>query len=174
MDEIDRGCRLAEPSRVSLSRSTSWRRHSGWVIGLWLGAGLLILAGGACRRGVPVVDLGPKPPDARGTLTGIVRGPEGTSPMTGRTVEIINAATGEKHSAQTSDNGGFTIQLPAGKYRLEFALREGETLVKHPAVIDLGRGDIDSHIEFVVSAVPVKRSKGPAYRVDNGLGSPIA
>ena len=39
--------------------------------------------------------------------------------------------------------------------------------------MDLEKGDIDSHIEFVLAAVRVARPRGPAYRVDNGLGSPI-
>jgi hypothetical protein len=135
---------------------------------------LALLWAGACRRGVPVVDLGPKPPAAKGTITGIVRGPEGTSPLMGRTVEVVNVATGEKHTVQTVANGGFTIELPAGKYRLELPLRDGETLIKRPGVVELGHGDIDSHIEFVVASAKANRSKAPAYRVDNGLGSPIA
>jgi hypothetical protein len=139
---------------------------------LSLGLVALLLTG-ACRRGVPVVDLGPKPPGARGTLTGIVRGPEGTSPVVGRDVQIVNTETGARHSVQTGDNGGFTIQLPAGKYRFELPLRAGETLVKRPGVVDLGKGDIDSHIEFVLGAVRASRQRGPAYRLDNGLGAPI-
>jgi hypothetical protein len=130
---------------------------------------LALLWAGACRRGVPVVDLGSKPPAAKGTITGIVRGPEGTSPVTGRTVEVVNIATGEKHTVLTASNGGFTIELPAGKYRLELPLRDGETLVKRPGIVDL-----DSHIEFVLAAAKANHSRGPGYRVDNGLGSPIA
>jgi len=145
-----------------------------WVTGLWLSVGILtLLVAGACRRGVPVVDLGAKPPVVRGTLTGIVRGPEGTSPVAGREVQIVNTETGARHTATTSDTGGFTIQVPAGKYRFELALRDGETLVKRPGIVDLGKGDIDSHIEFVLASVRVSRPRGPAYRLDNGLGAPI-
>ena len=141
---------------------------------MWLSLGILaLLLTGACRRGVPVVDLGPKPPDARGTLTGFVRGPEGTSPVVGREVQIINIETGERHTAKTSETGGFTIQVPAGKYRFELPLREGETLVKRPGTVDLNKSDVDSRIEFVVANVRVSRPRGPAYRLDNGLGSPI-
>jgi len=140
---------------------------------VWLSLGILaLLLSGACRRGVPAVDLGPKPPNPKGTITGIVRGPEGTSPVVGRTVEAVETTTGQRHSAQTAANGGFTMQVPAGKYRLELALRDGETLLKRPGIIDLEKGDIDSHIEFVLSAVRVSRPRGPAYRLDNGLGSP--
>ena len=92
----------------------------------------------------------------------------------GRTVEVIETTTGQRYSAQTGANGGFTIQVPAGKYRLELPLRDGETLLKRPGIIDLEKGDIDSHIEFVLSTVRLVRPRSPAYRLDNGLGSPIA
>ena len=109
---------LALRSRVSTTRANSCHYCPGWVTGLWLSLGILtLLLGGGCKPGVPVVDVGPKPPAARGTLTGTVRGPEGTSPIGGRTVEIFNTVTGEKYSTTTSDTGGFTVQLPAGKYR---------------------------------------------------------
>jgi hypothetical protein len=140
---------------------------------LWLSLGILVLMlSSGCRRGVPVVDLGPKPPAPRGTITGIVRGPEGSSAVVGRTVEVVNEATGERRSVQTGANGGFTIELPAGKYRLELPLKDGETLVKRPGIVDLDKGDIDSHIEFVLSS-RLARPRGPAYRLDNGLGSPV-
>jgi hypothetical protein len=140
---------------------------------VWLLAGLAALMYSAgCRQAAPIVDLGAKPPNALGTITGIVRGPENTSALTGRTVEVVNVATGEKHTTTTAANGGFTIQLPKGKYRLDLQLRDGETLVKRPDIVDLDRGDIDSHIEFVVSGA--RTARRPAYRLDNGLGSPIA
>jgi hypothetical protein len=145
------------------------------LTGLWLSLGILtLLLSGACKPGIPVVDVGPKPPTARGTLTGTVRGPEDTTTNAGRTVEIFNTETGQKYTTTTSSTGGFTIQLPAAKYRLELPLKNGEAIAKRPGIIDLGRGDIDSHVEFVLSTARVNRSRGPAYRVDNGLGSPIA
>lgn len=160
---------------MSVERANGCHYFPAWVTGLWLSLGILaLLVSGACRRGVPAVDLGPKPPAAQGTITGIVRGPEGTSPLSGRTVYVIDNRTGERRSVQTAANGGFTIQLPAGKYRLELALKDGETILKRPGIVDLDKGDIDSHIEFVVSAARVARPRGPAYRLDNGLGSPIA
>jgi hypothetical protein len=160
---------------VDRKRARSCQYCPPWVTGVWLSIGLLaLLLTGACRRGVPAVDLGPKPPAARGTITGIVRGPEGTSAVTGRTVEIVNTATGERHTVQTGANGGFTIELPAGKYRLDLPLNSGETLVKRPGIVNLDKGDIDSHIEFVLAVSRVARPHGPAYRLDNGLGSPIA
>ena len=141
---------------------------------MWLIIGLApLLFSAACRQGVPAVDLGPKPPAARGTITGIVRGQEPSSGMSGRTVEVVNVATGEKQTAITVANGGFTIQLPKGKYRLDLQLLPGETIVKRPDLVDLDRGDIDSHLEFVIAGA--RRAHRPAsYRLDNGLGSPIA
>ena len=139
----------------------------------WLAAGVVaLLYSGACRRGVPAVDLGPKPPAARGTITGIVRGPEEMSGMAGRAVEVVDVASGAKHTTVTASNGGFTIELPKGKYRLELQLRAGETIVKRPDIVDLDHGDIDSHIEFIVSGA--RTAHRPVYRLDNGLGSPIA
>jgi hypothetical protein len=138
---------------------------------MWLAAGLLaLLYSSACRRGVPVIDLGPKPPAARGTITGLVHGP-GDAALSGRIVDIVNVATGEKHTATTVANGGFTIELPKGKYRLSLQLRDGESLTKQPDIVNLDRGDIDSHIEFVVMGSRLARR--PSYRLDNGLGSPI-
>jgi carboxypeptidase family protein len=142
---------------------------------VWLvvALGALVFAS-SCRRGVPIVDIAPKPPVANGTIAGMVRGPEGTSPVVGRAVEAVNVETGERTRVVTSNTGGFTIKLPPGKYRLEVALNDGETLTKHPDVVDLTRGDIDSHIEFVIARARVARPRGPAYRLDNGLGAPTA
>src|SRR6266850_3674525 len=113
------GVLLALRPNVSMARANTCHYCPAWLTGLVLSLGVLaLLFAGGCRRGVPVVDLGPKPPAARGTITGIVRGPEGTSPLSGRTVEVINTATGERRTVQTAANGGFTIELPAGKYRL--------------------------------------------------------
>ena len=160
---------------MSIARVTTCRFCPGWLTGLILSFGVLaLLFAGGCRRGVPVVDLGPRPPAARGTIAGIVHGPEGTSAMSGRTVEVVNTTTGEHHTVQTQTNGGFTIALPAGKYRFELPLLDGETLIKKPGIVDLDRGDIDSHIEFVVGPARISRPRSPSYPVDNGLGSPIA
>jgi hypothetical protein len=141
-----------------------------WVSALWLVAGLVaLLYTAACHRGVPAVDPGPQPPVTRGTLAGTVHGP-GEMALPGRTVEVVNIATGEKRATTTANNGGFTIDLPQGRYRLELPLRGGEALVKQPDVVDLDRAG--SNIEFVVS--PARGSRRPSNRLDNGLGSPIA
>ena len=142
-----------------------------WVSALWLVAGLMaLLCSSACHRSAPGVDLdsGAAPHQ---TITGLVRGP-GETPLSGRTVELVNVATGEKHRAITIADGGFTIDLPRGKYWLELPLHTGETLKQRPALLDLNRGGIDSPIEFDVA--PARSAHQPSYRVDNGLGSPMA
>jgi hypothetical protein len=160
---------------VSIARANTCRFCPGWVSGLVLSIGVLaLLLAGGCRRSEPVVDLSAKSPAAHGTITGIVRAAEGTSPMRRRTVEVVNTATGERHRAETAANGGFTVDLPAGKYRLDLPLLDDETLVKKPGIVDLDRSDIDSHIEFVVGPSRASHPRRPSYPVDNGLGSPIA
>jgi hypothetical protein len=64
--------------------------------------------------------------------------------------------------------------VPAGRYRVDVTLRDGETIVKRPGILDMGSGAVGSPIEFVLGPSRVVHPRGPAYRVDNGLGSPIA
>jgi hypothetical protein len=123
-----------------------------------------------------VVDIGQKPPAARGTLTGTVRAADGSAAVAfaNREITITNTENSERYTTRTARDGGFTMELPAGKYRLDLALRGGETLVKQPGIVDLGHGDIDSHIEFVLGVPRASHQSGPGYRVDNGLRAPMA
>jgi hypothetical protein len=141
---------------------------------VWLCVVLLaLLTATACRPGVPVVDTSPQL-DAPGTISGTVRGPEGTSPVEGRTVEVINVATGERQRGTTSNAGGFTFKVKPGRYRVELTLRQGESLVRQPGIINVNRSDVDAHADFVLGTARISRPRGPAYRVDDGLGSPVA
>ena len=160
---------------MSIERATTCHYCPRWVSALWLISGLVaLLLSTACQSGAARVDTGPKPPVAQGTISGTIRGLEGTSPVSGRTVEIVNIVTGERHSTTTSPSGGFTSHLPQGKYRFELALRNGEMLVARPEVVTLDKAGTDPHVEIVLGATRVVRPRGPAYRVDNGLGSPSA
>src|SRR3982750_969044 len=170
-----RGLVLAQLALVSAGRATTCHYCPCWLSVLWLAVGFMaLLLSTGCRRALPVVDTAQPPHAAHATIPGTARGPEGTSPVPGRTVEIVNVTTGERHTATTSSNGGFTIALPAGEYRLDIPLRAGEMLIKRPDVVNLDRGDIDSHVEFVMATPRVLRPRGPAYRVENGLGAPRA
>src|SRR4029079_12223005 len=108
---------------------------------IWLSMVALALITIAACHGGPVIDLSPKPLDADGTISGTVRGPEGTSALEGRGVEVVNVETGERQHANTNNAGGFTFKVKPGNYRVELALQEGETLVKKPDVIHVNRSD---------------------------------
>jgi hypothetical protein len=135
---------------------------------------LLLLAGPGCRRGVPVIDTGPKPMQADGTISGTVRGPEGTSAFEGRPVEVVNVETGIRQRVLTNNTGGFTFKVKPGKYRVEVTLHEGETLVKSPGVIDVNRSDVDANADVVIGAATLARPRYHAPRADDGLGAAIA
>jgi hypothetical protein len=143
--------------------------YSGWLVAV----AVLLLSLAGCHGG-PVIDLSPKPLEADGTISGIVRGPEGTSPIEGRSVEVINIDTGERERVTTNNTGGFTFKVKPGKYRVELTLLDGETLVKKPNVIQVNRSDVDAHADFIVGVVRVSRPRHPVPRVDDGLGSAIA
>ena len=134
---------------------------------------LLALATG-CRQGVPVIDMSPKPAQADGTISGTVRGPEGTSPVDDRLVQVVNIETGERQRTVTNNAGGFTFKVKPGKYRVELTLRDGEVLVKKPGVMDVNRSDVDAHADFVLGTSRVLRPRSPHLRGDDGLGAPSA
>ena len=134
---------------------------------------LTLFSFAACHGG-PVLDLSPKPVEADGTISGTVRGPEGTSPVSGRSVEVVNVDTGERQHGTTSVAGGFTFKVRPGKYRIELALQDGETLVKRPDVIHVNRSDVDAHADFVLGATRVSRPRTRMPRADDGLGAGIA
>jgi carboxypeptidase family protein len=127
----------------------------------------------ACRQGVPVIDPSERPPTPNGTISGIVRGPEGTSAIEGRSVEVVNVVTGERQSATTNTAGGFTFKVAPGKYRVDIALRDGESLSKRPGVISVNKSDVDAHADFVLAVARIAHPRYPAYR-DASLGPPIA
>lgn len=146
-----------------------------WAALAWLTLGVaLLLSIGACRAGVPVIDAGPKPAEAQGTISGTVRGPESASAIEGRIVEVVNVETNERQRATTNSAGGFTFKVKPGRYRVELTLREGESLVKQPGIMNINRSDVDAHADFVLGSGRIARPRGPAYRMDLGLGAPIA
>jgi hypothetical protein len=103
-----------------------------------------------CRQGMPVVDTGPRPPQADGTISGTVRGPQGTSAVENRAVEVVNVATGARQRTTTNNAGGFTFKVAPGKYRVTLTLLDGEVIIKQPSVINVNRSDVDAHADFVI------------------------
>ena len=113
-------------------------------------AAALVVATG-CHPQRPVVDTGARPPTVGGTIAGSVRETGPGAPLSGRKVTAINEASGRRFETSTGSNGGYTLQVPEGKYRLEVELRQGETVATHPDPTDVGVGDIDSARDFVLT-----------------------
>src|SRR4029434_8515075 len=93
---------------------------------------------GACAGHGPVVDTGPKPTGVGGTIAGTVRADGGAVSLAGRKVTATNQTTGAHFEATTGTDGGYTIKVPTGTYRLEVELHAGERCAKGP---DPAQGD---------------------------------
>ncbi len=109
-----------------------------------------LIAGTAVGCARPVVDTGTKPAGVGGTIAGIVRTEGGGTPLSGRKVTAIDVTNGRRYEASTAVNGGYTIKLPVGKYRMEVELRDGESLAEEPGEVDLNTSDLDPGRHFVV------------------------
>jgi hypothetical protein len=116
--------------------------------------GALLLSLG-CHPGVPVVDTGPKP-DVGGSISGRVVADGGANALSARKVTAVNTATGARFDVSTATNGGYTVRVPAGTYKLEVELRPGERLATEPGSTEVEVGDLDAGRDFVV-AVAARR-----------------
>jgi hypothetical protein len=116
---------------------------------VWVLATLVMSA--ACAPRGPVVDTGARPPGVGGTIAGAVRATAEAIPLSGRKVTAIDESTSARFETSTGTNGAYTLKVPAGKYRLDVELRNGETLDVRPEPTDVGVGDIDSARDFVVT-----------------------
>lgn len=112
---------------------------------------LIALLGGVlgCHHPGPIAGGTPQP--VGGTIAGIVAAAGGTTGLTGRKVTAIEIASNRRYTATTGADGGYSIKVPEGTYRLELELRAGEILQKHPDQTKISRSDIDSGRDFVVS-----------------------
>ena len=104
----------------------------------------------ACHPG-PVLNAGADN-TVGGTIAGIVSS-ETKSPVPTRKVTAVNTDTGARFEATTGVNGGYTIKVPQGTYRLEVELREGEKVAKQPGETRVNRSDLDPQRDFVLSGV---------------------
>src|SRR5688500_17338194 len=105
----------------------------------------------ACAARGPVIDTGTRPEGVGGTIAGAVRASGGSSALSGRKVTAINGATGARFETSTAANGGYTVKVPAGTYRLEVELRAGEAVQTHPDATEVNVGDLDPDRDFVLS-----------------------
>ena len=104
----------------------------------------------ACHPG-PVVNGGATPPATGGTIAGTVRADGGSVSLAGRKVTAINEATAAKFETTTGSNGGYTIQVPAGTYRLDVEVHAGERLSQRPDPTKVDVGDLDPDRNFVLT-----------------------
>jgi hypothetical protein len=111
-----------------------------------------LLTSVACHPG-PVIDTGPKPQAVGGTIAGIVS-TDSNAVVPSRKVTAINTGTGARFDATTGTNGGYTIKVPEGTYRLEVELRPGETLAKQPGETRINKSDLDPQRHFVITIKP--------------------
>ncbi len=105
----------------------------------------------ACHPG-PIVDTGPDQPAVGGTIAGIVK-TETKAPVPNRKVTATDVKTGAKFEATTGPNGGYTIKVSQGSYRLDVELHPGETILKHPGETRVNRSDVDPQRHFVLGGV---------------------
>lgn len=110
---------------------------------------LIGLGSAACLRG-PVIDTNPPPPNVGGTISGIVSSSGGTA-LSARKVTATNTGSGAKFEESTAANGGYTIKVPAGTYRLDVELRAGESVATQPDTTDVNVGDLDGQRNFVLT-----------------------
>jgi len=105
-----------------------------------------VVGAAACHPG-PV--LSPKLA-ANGTIAGIVS-TTGNGAVADHKVTAIDVATGARFEATTGTNGGYTIKLPEGTYRLEIELRPGEVITKQPGETRVHKSDLDPHRDFTIT-----------------------
>lgn len=142
---------------------------------VWLVTVLAIaLSVSACRRGSPILDPTARTPDPAGTISGTVRGPLESSPVSGRTVQAVNLDTGALVRGRTNETGGYTFKVPPGRYRVEVTLLPGETLVEQPDVLDVSPADLEVSADFVLGSARESRPRVRPLRMDDGLGAPSA
>ena len=111
---------------------------------------VLFLSLAACHPG-PVVTTDPKLP-VGGTIAGIVSS-EAKTPVVGRKVTAINTDTGSRYDATTGANGGYTIKVPEGTYKIEVELQAGETITKQPGQTRVNKSDLDPRRDFIIAGV---------------------
>lgn len=110
-----------------------------------------LVAAAACHPG-PVLDPGAKLA-VGGTIAGIVSNAS-NAPLPDRKVTAINVATGARFEATTAANGGYTIKVPEGTYKLEVQLREGEVVTKQPSETQVNKSDLDPRRDFIIAVKP--------------------
>src|SRR5262245_21665234 len=121
-----------------------------WIL---LASALLVAA---CHPG-PVVNAGAKQPPVGGTIAGVVKTADSAVAVPGRKVTVVEITSGTRFETTTADNGGYTIRVPQGAYRIEVELRPGEALARRPGTTKVGNSDLDSGRDFVITVARAAR-----------------
>jgi len=110
---------------------------------------LILTSSVACHPGQPLAG-GVKQP-VGGTVSGAVQTSDASLAVVGRKVTLTEVNTNAHYDTTTAANGGYTIQVPKGTYRIELELRPGEALEKQPAETRIHVSDLDTRRDFVVT-----------------------
>jgi len=116
----------------------------------WLCAAALSLSIGCVTHGRAVIDTRAQPEGVGGTIAGMVSA-SGATVLPNRKVTAVNEETGQRYDVVTAGSGGYTVKVPAGKYRLELELQPGEVLEARPDPTDVNVGDLDPDRNFVLT-----------------------
>jgi hypothetical protein len=108
----------------------------------------------ACAPRGPVIGTGERPPSVPGTISGIVRIAGSNEPLSARRVTAVEVTTGAKYETSTALNGGYTMRVPVGKYRLDVELRPGEAIADAPPVTEINTSDLDAGRDFAITVKP--------------------
>ena len=157
-----------------MESGVSFRLGCGQFKAATLVVGFVLFFAVACQRTPPAIDTPVRQPDAFGTISGTIKVPQGSNFVGGRVVEVINTETGERQRLTTSNVGGFTFKVKPGKHRVQVELREGESIVKQPGIMNVNRTGTDAHADFIIGTVPAARPPSSIKQGDPGLGPPIA
>jgi len=109
-----------------------------------------VIVSAACHPG-PIVSSGPKQPSVGGTIAGIVKTTDSTVAVPGRKVTAVEGTSGTRYDDTTATNGGYTLKVPEGTYRIDIELRAGESLAKRPDQTHINNGDLDSGRDFTIT-----------------------
>jgi hypothetical protein len=112
---------------------------------------LLLVTSIACHMNKPVVDPTPSA-SVGGTIAGLVSTNDRSVAVPGRKVTATEVSKGTHYESTTAANGGYTIKVPEGTYRIEVELHESETLAKKPEQTRISNGDMDSGRDFIITA----------------------
>jgi hypothetical protein len=128
-------------------------RQTAHVVGALLQCVLVAGLTSACaaRHGGPVVDTGEKPAQVTGTISGVVRAAGSNTPLSARRVTAIEVSSGARIETSTAVNGGYTMKVPAGRYRLQVALGADESIAQAPDDVVINRSDLDSGRDFLIA-----------------------